>query len=839
MWINTLRRTGWVSRTLLSHYRQHPLQALFLLLGLTLGVALWSAVQLINDHARASYEEANQFLGAEARYWIRPEINSAGQGIAQAEYIRLRRLGFTGIYPVIETRLRTSEGDWLTLLATDVMALPLTGSGSPTGGDSATVAGNAIAFMTPDFLTAVPPTVAGRLNVSEGDRITLASGQQLPPTLISSQPQQGERLVVDLAAAFSVLPRTTFDYLGVTRLSAGHEAELRAALPESLRLVTNRQSLDLQELTESLHIQLSAMGWLAFVVGLFIVFNAVRFSLWMRQPTLTTLREMGVGVGELSLAISAEALIWALLGTLFGGSLGFLLGNLLLPSVASSLGSLYGAMVEPAVTLSAGHIAQAGGMTLLGVTLALAGPLWLSAQRSLHAERQSPDDPHQQRYVLRWQALAATVLLVASLLTIRQMTTVNGGFAALALVLLGSALALPPLLYTALKLIIRWLPEHAWLARWALSDAFSQLPHLRVAMMALLLALVANLGVSTLVGSFRTALTDWLSVRLSADLYVQSNTLRIDDLLQQNRVNFTHTHERIGLNIRWQNRTAEIRGVQVNAPDMQVLPLASGPPETLRQWQQGGTGHIPILANEQVQHLAGVQLRDTVTFDTAAGETTFRVVGFFHDYGNPYYAFYLPKSTVAGLWPGAQPLGLALWLDPSAQTPADIERELLAAGAAPGDWINQRDVMNVALQIFDRTFAITGALNTLTLGVAAVALFAALMSVHQQRLTHYAHWRAIGVSASEWLRIVVSPLVLMVALTGLAAIPLGAALSAILIYDLNVVAFGWSMPLTWSWSPVWVLAGMTVITVALTASLALWRVQRQMPSAVMRLGGNG
>ena len=64
-------RFFWVLATILSYHWRHPLQTLFLVIGLVTGVALWGAVQQINAHARASYAEADQFLGAEARFWVR------------------------------------------------------------------------------------------------------------------------------------------------------------------------------------------------------------------------------------------------------------------------------------------------------------------------------------------------------------------------------------------------------------------------------------------------------------------------------------------------------------------------------------------------------------------------------------------------------------------------------------------------------------------------------------------------------------------------------------------------------------------------------------------------
>ena len=87
MFPETLRQLTWVFLTLLSHYRRHPGQSAFMAIGLLTGVALWSSVQLINDHAKASYGEADQLLGAESAYWIR---NPAGGGIPVEEYISLR-----------------------------------------------------------------------------------------------------------------------------------------------------------------------------------------------------------------------------------------------------------------------------------------------------------------------------------------------------------------------------------------------------------------------------------------------------------------------------------------------------------------------------------------------------------------------------------------------------------------------------------------------------------------------------------------------------------------------------------------------------------------------------
>ena len=85
----------WVMKALLSHYWRHPWQTLFLCIGLVSGVALWSAVQIINHHAEDSYQRAQSLLGVQAQYWIR---NRRDEGIPSELYIELRRQGFRQIF---------------------------------------------------------------------------------------------------------------------------------------------------------------------------------------------------------------------------------------------------------------------------------------------------------------------------------------------------------------------------------------------------------------------------------------------------------------------------------------------------------------------------------------------------------------------------------------------------------------------------------------------------------------------------------------------------------------------------------------------------------------------
>ena len=278
----------WVMKALLSHYWRHPWQTLFLSIGLVSGVALWSAVQIINHHAEDSYQQAQSLLGAQAEYWIRSRSDA---GIDPSVYVQLRRQGFRGVFPLIELEVSTTEGVSVSIIATDLLALP----GYAFDDDESTddFSQSWLKFVQPPYRAWVPQALAQELGLKEGDQLALRDGRRLPPALIQASEQQGRRVMIDIGAALDLSGTDFFSYLAVGTITATELSRLRAYLPDDLELTENQQHLDLRELTQSLHSHLTAMSLLSFAVGLFIVFNAVRFSLWYRRSTLLNLRLMG------------------------------------------------------------------------------------------------------------------------------------------------------------------------------------------------------------------------------------------------------------------------------------------------------------------------------------------------------------------------------------------------------------------------------------------------------------------------------------------------------------------------------------------------------------------
>ena len=168
---------------------------------------------------------------------------------------------------------------------------------------------------------------------------------------------------------------------------------------------------------------------------------------------------------------------------------------------------------------------------------------------------------------------------------------------------------------------------------------------------------------------------------------------------------------------------------------------------------------------------------------------------------------------------------------------AAAELGLSQLGLEPTQWVSQRDVLALSLTIFDRTFAITRALNALTLLVAAVAIFSSLLAVYQLRRPEYALWRSLGMSWFGFFMVSGFPIVLMTVAAMALALPLGIVLSWLLIHKINVISFGWTMPVIVAPEPIaflFVVVAAVVLTAFILASL---RQQVEVNKALKNLAG--
>ncbi|MEL6952761.1 MAG: FtsX-like permease family protein [Pseudomonadota bacterium] len=775
--------------TLLSYWRRSPGQFVTLVLGLMLATALWSGVQALNAQARQSYAQASEIM---AQTILTRLVEPSGRDISIADFAALRRAGFL-VSPVIDR-----EEDGLRILGVD----PLT---APPGAIPAGIVSGGSDFT---LMTGEQPIVflrAGTQPPDWADEAQVLTSDALPP----------DTILADIATIVRLTGINTLDYF---LLHPEQPAGL-PAIETATELLTQSpdEQTDLGDLTGSFHLNLTAFGLLSFGVGLFITYGAVGLAFENRRPVFRTLRAVGLPLRRLIALLALELGSLALVAGLLGVALGYVIAASLLPGVSATLRGLYGAPVPGELAFDPLWALAALAVSFLGAGLAGAQSLLRVAQMPLLAPAQprawAVIDARAQR---RRLGLALAAIGFGALATWLGEGLI-WGFAGLAGLLGGAALGLPSFLAAALNAVSG--RAKVPFTEWMIADARQQVPGLSFALMALMLALSANIGVSTMVGSFRATFIEWIDQRLFAEIYV-----RADDQAEADRIEAIIAPQVDAvLRSAWVERAvlgqpAEFQGISDHPTQPVEWPLLSGEPEA---WAHVGAGEALVIS-EQLAHRTGLGIGDTVPF---APNQALPVAGIYADYGNPKGQITLNYALLINAYPETPQSRLSLRVA-SEDVEATIQT-LRDQGLRQDQIIDQTSLQAVSLRIFEQTFLVTGALNILTLSVAALALLTSFLTLGGMRLPQIAPVWALGQTRRRLALTELWRAVGLAVLTFIYALPVGLALAWILLAVINVEAFGWRLPMVlfpFDWARLLVLSLIAAALAALWPTLKLARI---------------
>jgi putative ABC transport system permease protein len=815
-----MTRVLWILAVLLSHWRRHPMQLATLLIGLISATALWSGVQALNQQARLSYDRAAATFGGARTAML---VGRNGATFPQQLFVDLRRAGWP-VSPVLEGRLQIG-GRSFRLLGIEPVTLPAEVGNAPAIGRAGLQS-----FVTPPGEMLVAREVLSDLDLPEGATPLSSDGTLMPPLRVQAQ-LVPDVLVVDIGVAQRLLKMPD----QVSRLligkARGKRAPLESVTGGKLRMVEPDAESDLERLTDSFHLNLTAFGLLSFVVGLFIVNSAVGLAFEQRLPMLRTLRACGVSARMLNAVLVVELVSLAMVAGVAGLVCGYLIAASLLPDVAASLRGLYGAQIPGELTLRsewwiAGLIISVVG-ALAAATTSLAKAIRLPV---LAAAQPQAWQQAQHRWLVFQSALALAVLAAAGGLLWYGDSLVSG-FAVLAALLLGAALGLPAILELVLSLGQQ--RAHRALAVWFWADSRQQLSGLSLALMALLLALAVNVGVGTMVETFSRTFIGWLDGRLAADVYLiapdDARAAEIKAWLRQRpEVEAILQSGRAETQI--EGAPVEILGLPDHATYRDRWPLLQSTANVWARLRPGDTG----LISEQLARRLKLAIGDSVEIPAPGGSWTLEVAGIYADYGNPKGQIAVNIAALIRRFPAIPLTRMALRVAP-AEVPTLIASLQSKFGLDGRNLVDQATVKAESTRIFNRTFAVTAALNAFTLAVAGVALLTSLLTLGNSRLPQLAPLWAIGITRRRLAAIELLKTMSVALITALLALPLGLLVAWCLIAVVNVKAFGWRLPFHVFPLQLLELLGVAMAAALLAALIPVIKLARMQPASLIKI----
>ena len=785
---------------------QNKMRALLSVAAIALGVALGYAVQLITASAVNELALGVQALSGDADLQLR----GARNGFDEAVYPELARLPEVAVAsPVVEIDAKLADRD-------DVLKIVGIDAFRAAAVEPALVAetGDRLDVLRPDrlFLT---PAAERRLGVETGD--TLAFQVALREITL----KVGGLVRADSAQRFAVMDiaaaQTMFDRLGsITRVDLrvrpGVDIDhfrdrMQANLPAGLRLDRPEASIAAgASASRAYRVNMNVLALVALFTGGLLVFSTQALSVVRRRTQLALLRVLGMTRRSLIRALLLESALLGVVGSAIGLPAGFFVAALAVAVIGPDLGSGYFRGIAPALTPTLIATALCFGV---GVLVAMLGGLIpaLEAARASPALALKAGDEERAFARLRspWPGLATIAVGAAAALLPPIAGLPLFGYAAIALILVGSLMLMP---------------------RLALSQLRGAPGQVAVSLAAIVASVSLMVSMAIMVTSFRDALDHWLERILPADTYLRAaaggdtayltpeDQARIAALPGVRRVEFLREQQLL-LDPSRPRVVLLAREIDAAKAD-ERLPLLST--ATVSK-----ADAPPAWVNEAMADIYDLKPGKMIELPLGGKSARFTVAGVWRDYARPQGAVVIERERYVALTRDRGATNAALWLAPSTN-PDELARAVRREipGGARLELGTPGEIRELSLHIFDRTFAVTYALELAAVAIGLLGLSSSFGALVLARRREFGVLRHLGMTRRQVGAMLATEGALATCVGLLVGVGLGCVISVILIQVVNRQSFHWGMELEIPWG-VLALAALGVLALATLTAIASGR----------------
>lgn len=824
----------------LGEWRAQPLRVAAAVFAIAVGVALGFAVHLVNQAALASFAGAVHSVAGSADLQVEARTPA---GFAESLYPQIARLpGVAVASPVVEVAATSGQ-------------LRRPGSGGTASG-RLTLTG-----LDPFRAAAVTPALVGvrpgrngaaldgvyfsaaalaATGAHVGGPVTLAAGGRLWRTRVAGRLAGVGRAVAvtDIATAQWRLGQLGRLQRLDVRLAQGADpaevaARLRALLPADADVATPAgEEARSDSLSRAYRVNLGMLAMVALLTGGFLVFSVQSLAVARRRPQFALLRVLGLRQGALARLVVGEGLALGIAGSGLGLGLGFVLAAAAIDLVGGDLGGGYfgGARPVLAVTPLAGLVFAGLGIGVAVVASLLPGREAARARPAVALKSGADGDFAPPR---AWPGLA---LLAAGGLAALAPPIAGlplAGYAAMALLLAGGVAVMPAL---ARALLAPWQALRAPVpVELALRRLWGAPRGAAVALCGIVASTGLMVAMAVMVASFRGSVDDWLGQVLPSDVYLHLEGVETGglDRAAQARLAATPGVARI----RFQ-RAIAIR-LAADRPEVQLSAQPVGPEGPVQLPRVGATampppGEVPVWVSEAMVWLYDARPGTRLRLPLGGRTVPVFVAGVWRDYARQFGAIAMADDDFTRLTgdatrsdaavdvaPGADPRRIAAAL--TARLPPALAGQALVARPA--------EMRAVALRMFDRSFAITYALEIVSILIGLVGVAATFSGQTLARAREFGMLRHIGVTRGQVLAMLASEGALLGIVGGIAGISLGLVMAQVLIHVVNPQSFHWTMDVSLPWG---LLAGLFAALVAAAAGTAVVAGRRALSADAVR-----
>ena len=809
---------------LLAQLRESPARLLVTVLAIALGVALGAAVYLVNSAALNEFGLATKRLVGEADVVVR----GPREGFPEQLFTRLARdAAVSAASPVLELDVALpGRRDALKVLGVD----PFRAAALQPAliGD---IGAGLFALFQPDSIY-LSSSAAQDLKLQRDDlfQVTVGSSPKALRVLgILSEGTYPQALgLMDIASA-----QWTFNAVGRLnridlRLSPGTDVDafrraLGQRLPAGVLAVAPQVERDRAiAVTRAYRVNLNMLALVALWTGAFLVFSTQSLSVLRRRRSLALLRALGVTRGQLQRALIGEGAALGVAGSCLGLILGFAVAAAVLEFLTGDLGN--GQLRAVGASIRAAPLPVLG-FFVMGTVVASIGA-WLPART---AARQPParalkGGDGDYTVVARTSAYSGLALLGLGA-ALSRLPPVGGlpvfGYAAIGALLLGAVLLVPTLTVKGLSLAPR---THRIVLDAAVAQLRENVGLSTLSLASIIVSFSLMVAMAIMVYSFRVSFDHWLGKLLPADMQMrepfgsdtafwsaadQAKLAAVDGI---SRIEFRRTRQLL-LDPKRPPVILIARGATA-AQAAEELPLVRSDKLPLPSNAE------PAWISEALQDLYGYKLGGQIDLPLAGRTQRFTVSGIWRDYARTSGSVVISRRAYLAATGDDSANEGSIWLNTGAG--AALTEAALRARFARGDSIEiltSTALRERSLQIFDRAFAITYALEAIAVIIGLAGVSFAASSTALARRAEFGMLRHVGMLRRQIVGMLASEGILTSAFGVAYGLALGTGLSLVLVYVIDRQSFNWSIDLA---VPAWQLAILSVTLIAAAAVTAVW-----------------
>jgi putative ABC transport system permease protein len=821
----------------LGYSKGHKLQTLLLVLGVAVGVAVVVAIDLANNSISRSFQLSTRSLSNNVSH----QILGTQSGIPQSVYRKLRvDMGFRFCAPVISRYVGVKELNWrrVRLLGIDPLAAADLEKPTHTGDNSksrfpmeSTTQSPFITLITKPNTVMISEESARKFNLAPGCTLHLhIAGKDvlasIAGVLSSSNHNFNEALsgilLTDIATAQEILEmgeKISYIQLNLDPENTEMLAKIKSQLPPGLQVVPiDQKNIAIRQMSRAFELNLTAFSLLALFVGMFLIYNTITFSVVQRHYLMGTLRALGVTRREIFWMIIWETLIFGLVGTFLGLLLGILLGVGVVRLVIRTVSDLYFPMTVYSFAISSLSLLKG---IILGLLASFLSSLLPAREAAMLAPAKVLQRSTQESRVLRFipglTIGGIFILLLGTVGLCIPSRRLELGFGGLFFVMVGMLLLVPLMVLVldkmASPLVVKFFNVPGKIA---FRDVSRSLSRTAVSIAALMAAIAVIIGVDTMVASFRYTVINWLEDTFKADIYITG----VKD------ANFTGTLKQFpGIKQIYPIHMSSLTAG--NYPNSLLLVLEREEGKRKWRWRIGNEPLVTKCLNEgwvlisetfAWKHRISAKPGSNILLNTDRGMQAFPIAGIFTDFFTQQGTIVMKKKVYQEYWDDYRVSGIGIKVKPGVNVETLMQRINDGFSDKPFVITSHRNMKRIALDVFDRTFTITIALQILATIVAFIGILNTIMSFMLEKMREIGILRANGMTLRQLWRMIMTESGIIGFFSGLLALPLGTILAWILVLVVNKRSFGWTLDFILQ-PEIYLQAILTAIVAALLAGI--------------------